>query len=457
MYSLCTLADFRCRVRITNEAPLNLDRPLAELRDEQSNIVNRLEKISAEVGEGTWSQELQDTFGKLEENYTALSGRIEELEAAEHRSDFLNRARGDMNKPLPRKAGENGSGRKPGQWSCMGERLSVLALSKLGVKDDPRLANAALGLNENVSTEGGIFVDEDTENDFSTKSYGSDILSRCSRTQLSGNSNRLTTRRFTENSRADGSRAGGVQAYWEAEAQATTATNPTFEPYSLDLLKVMAVTYVSEELLSDATALQTEVGSAFLPELLFKVENAIINGSGANQPLGILSSPAKVSVSAETGQTSSEPLLYENICKMYARMHPASLRTAVWLVDQTLIPHLFTLGLVNGTAGTPVYLPPNGAADAPYGTIFGRPVLFTEHTQAANTEGDIVFWDPMQYRVIEKGGVKQAASMHVQFLTDQMAFRWTYRVNGAPKWPSALTPKNSGDTLSNIITLATRT
>jgi hypothetical protein len=34
----------------------------------------------------------------------------------------------------------------------------------------------------------------------------------------------------------------------------------------------------------------------------------------------------------------------------------------------------------------------------------------------------------------DKGGVQAATSMHVAFLTDEMVFRITYRVDGEPIW-----------------------
>ena len=47
--------------------------------------------------------------------------------------------------------------------------------------------------------------------------------------------------------------------------------------------------------------------------------------------------------------------------------------------------------------------------------------------------------------------------MHVQFLTDQMAYRFTRRVDGLPTWQSALTPyKGTGNTMSPFITLEAR-
>jgi hypothetical protein len=58
--------------------------------------------------------------------------------------------------------------------------------------------------------------------------------------------------------------------------------------------------------------------------------------------------------------------------------------------------------------------------------------------------------------MIDKGGIQAAESMHVQFLTDQMAYRWTYRLDGQPAWRTTLTPANGSATLAPFVTLATR-
>jgi hypothetical protein len=46
--------------------------------------------------------------------------------------------------------------------------------------------------------------------------------------------------------------------------------------------------------------------------------------------------------------------------------------------------------------------------------------------------------------------------MHVRFVYDEMAFRFTYRVNGHPAWKSALTPCKGSNSVSPFVTLETR-
>jgi len=70
--------------------------------------------------------------------------------------------------------------------------------------------------------------------------------------------------------------------------------------------------------------------------------------------------------------------------------------------------------------------------------------------------GDIILADLSQYLLAEKGPVASEQSIHVRFVYDEMALRWTYRVDGAPWWHSALTPHKGSNTQSPFITLATR-
>jgi HK97 family phage major capsid protein len=431
----------------TNDlSKLNAD----DLRDKLGEVKNKVNDLTAlESLDAEQEATLVDLLDEGDQLTNALSAKNKE-----DRERRLKRLREFDDKPNARKTGGNNGTAE--SFNSFGERLNAVAQFRLTGQMDPRLRNA-LGANESTPSDGGFLVGTDAENDLMSKVYGSPILSRIPRTSISAASNMLKLKLLKETSRADGSRQGGVQAYWEGEASSTTATQREYEELELTLKKLMAVSYASSELLEDHSALESETSAGFNEEMTFKVEDAVINGNGVGKPLGIINSPAKITVALETGQTTADPLLYENIVKMWARLHPRSQMNAIWLVDQTLIPYLMLLAIPVGTGGMPVYQPSNGAADAPFGTLLGRPVIFTEYTQAANTEGDIILWDPTSYRIIEKGGIRGASSVHVAFLTDETAFRFTYRVNGAPKWRSALTPKNGGATLSTIVTLTTRT
>jgi HK97 family phage major capsid protein len=252
---------------------------------------------------------------------------------------------------------------------------------------------------------------------------------------ISAGSNAMTFYAEDETSRADGSRRGGIRAYWAAEAAEKTASQPKFREMEMKLRKVVGLVYATDELLADATALEGWILSNLPEELRFVVEDSILNGTGAGQPQGILASGAVVSVAKETGQAAAS-IVGENIMKMWARLWNTSRRSVVWLINQDTLPQLMQLQLPVGTGGVPLYMPPGGLSAAPYGTILGRPVLESEY--------------------VEKGGVEAASSIHVRFVYDETCFRFVYRVDGQSKWNAALTPKNGTNTVSPFVSLATR-
>ena len=69
---------------------------------------------------------------------------------------------------------------------------------------------------------------------------------------------------------------------------------------------------------------------------------------------------------------------------------------------------------------------------------------------------DIILADLSQYQMIQKGGVQAASSIHVQFLTDETAYRFVYRVDGQPAWHDTLTPHKGSSPVSPFVALATR-
>ena len=111
---------------------------------------------------------------------------------------------------------------------------------------------------------------------------------------------------------------------------------------------------------------------------------------------------------------------------------------------------------VVGTGGVPVYMPANGLSASPYNMLLNRPVIEVEYADTLGQEGDLSLVDFSQYVLADKGGVQAASSMHVAFLTDEMVFRITYRVDGEPIWHAPLTPYKGSNTLSPFITLAQR-
>jgi HK97 family phage major capsid protein len=282
------------------------------------------------------------------------------------------------------------------------------------------------------------------------------LLQRVDMVGLSAGSNGMTFNAEDETSRKDGSRRGGIRAYWAAEAGTKTGSYPKFRQIELKLKKVIGLVYATDELLDDASALETWIMNNLPEELRFVVEDSIINGTGAGMPKGILAGAGpRVSIAKEVGQAAAT-IVSQNIIKMWARMYAPNRRNAVWLINQDCEPQLMQMSIAVGTGGMLVYTPAGGLSAAPYGTIFGRPVLPVEYCATLGTQGDIVLTDLSDYQMIEKGGIQSASSIHVNFVTDESVFRFVYRVDGEPKHASALTPFKGTNTLAPTVILDER-
>lgn len=345
-------------------------------------------------------------------------------------------------------------------FTSLGEQLQKIAVAGMnkGGGSDPRLKwEMATGANEAVPSEGGFLV----QRDFSTELLNmmhdqGELLSRVRRIPISQNSNGIKLPAVDEVSRVNGSRFGGVLAYWGNEGETVTASRPKFREIDLRLKKLMGIGYTTEELLADSVALGAVMQTAFVEELTFKAEDSIINGTGSGQMLGIINSGALITQAAEGGQ-SADTVQAANILKMWARTPIRSRKSLVWVINQDVEPQLYGLTLGSGTAVTLMYTPPGmNGNNTPYGLLMGRPVIPIEYAGTVGDVGDIILFDPQSYVMIDKGGLAMASSMHVRFVYEEMTFRFTFRVDGQPVWNKALTPFKGTNTISPYVALAAR-
>lgn len=339
------------------------------------------------------------------------------------------------------------------KFKTFGEQLmAAYRASMPGGQVDNRLTTrAASGLNESNPSDGGFLVQQDFVSELLKRTYETGILaSKVKKIPISTSANGLKINAVDEDSRANGSRFGGVQTYWEGEADKLAGTKPKFRVLELSLKKLTGLCYATDELLQDTAALESVIRQAFAEEFGFKIDDAILTGTGAGEPLGILNSSSLVTVAKESNQ--AEKITVENLIKMWNRVWSRSRNNAVWFINQEIEPYLYTLKI--GT--TPVYVPAGGLSEKPYGTLFGRPVIPLEQCSALGEVGDIILADLNQYLLIDKGGINAQSSIHVRFLYDENVFRFIYRVDGQPIWNKPLTPYKGTATQSPFVALAKR-
>jgi len=348
------------------------------------------------------------------------------------------------------------------RFSSFGEQMT--SVMRAGIPQgsvDPRLrirGAAGSGLSETVPSDGGFLVQQDFSNELLKEVFETGILaSRCRRIPISGNSNSLKINGIDETSRAS-TRSGGLLAYWEDEADEKTKSKPKFRKIELNLKKLIGLCYATDELLDDVSALEGVIRSGFVNEFGFQLDEAIVNGTGAGQPLGILQAGCLVSQGKETGQ-DADTIVAENIIKMYSRRFASMTSNYVWLYNQMIEPQLFSMSLAVGVGGIPVYMPPGGLNDAPFGRLMGLPAMAIEQAATLGDQGDIILANLQDgYILAEKGGIQSDMSIHVRFIYDESVFRFVMRVDGQPTRALELTPYKGGSsaTQSHFITLDER-
>jgi len=432
-----------------------LQRENTALQEEMTGILDAAEKEN----DGELDEKQAEEYAAHEDRYNANLVKIDREQRLLDRQKYLDTTVSDINAPTAREVSDREGRKQPDRFESLGENLmAIVAYEQTnGMNYDPRLRiGAATGMSEGLPSDGGFLVQTDLAAGLEKKMHDTgQVWNRCRNIPISSNSNGVKINAINETSRVAGSRWGGIRGYWLNEAGTKTASAPKFRQMELNLKKLIGLCYATDELLQDATALETVLSEGFAEEFGFLLDDAVINGTGAGQPLGILAAGCVVSVAKETGQAATT-VVAENIEKMYSRLWARSLSNAVWFINQDVWPQLFQLSHAVGTGGVSMFVPAGGISGGPAGTLLGRPIVPIEQCATLGTVGDIILADCSQYVTATKGGAQSASSIHVKFVTDETVFRWVYRTDGQPLWNAALTPYKGTNTQSPFITLATR-
>ena len=317
-----------------------------------------------------------------------------------------------------------------------------------------RLSRIRNAFSSNVPSEGGFLIPETLRSEMLRVSLEASLMRPRARV-IPMETLRVPFPAIDSTSNAT-SVYGGLVAYWTEESAAMTASQAAFSRVTLEAKKLTMYTEVPNELINDSAMSFEAFMSQIFPEALgFNEDDAFLNGTGVGMPLGILNGTGVITVAKETGQ-AADSIVWQNIVNMYCRMLPGSLGRAVWVMSIDCLPELMTMAQVVGTGGVPVYLPANGAAGAPYGTLLGRPVILTEKVPKLGDGKDVSFIDPGFYLIGDRQVMSATSSPHFKFSSDQTAFKIVERVDGLPWLQSPITPKNSSATLSPYVTLAER-
>jgi HK97 family phage major capsid protein len=244
----------------------------------------------------------------------------------------------------------------------------------------------------------------------------------------------------------------GVQAAKTAEGAATTATNLALQGRVVTLYKAVALVNVSEELTADNPATIEFINRIMARQLNGVVERWLLRGSGVGEPVGILSAPSLISVTAESSGNTSGTLLRRNLSKCSGRLMPGTDSEAFWVLSPSAKIEVEDMLL---TAGG------NTGRDLQagfQGTLLGKPYVTSMEAQAVGTAGDATAVAPSGFLTLTRGGITQQATIFFYFDQGLQTLRAYMRIGQTPLLSTPVVPKlDTSTTLSHCVTTATRT
>jgi len=239
---------------------------------------------------------------------------------------------------------------------------------------------------------------------------------------------------------------GGIASFegqWIAEATDADLKTPRLRIVALTAHKLMCLTRVSRECISDSLTLGQQLQPTLVRSLAHSLDSAIIGGSGVGRPLGIINSPSRIQVA----RAAANQISFTDICNMFVRLHPGFLRGARWLVSPSAVAQLLQLA---DAGNNNLWVPSAGPSIPP--TLLGLPVGISEKCSALGSEGDIILADLGQYAFGLREDFVVERSDSAYFTSDQVAFRCVARCDGHALMDAPITPV-SGSTLSWAVTL----
>jgi len=258
---------------------------------------------------------------------------------------------------------------------------------------------------------------------------------------------------------SQGTTAGNVKFRWVSENAAATGSQVKWEEIELRLREANCMVYISNRLMDfSPVSIEPFITTAVDEALDLGLANAFVNGTGASKPMGVLNSPALISVPKENGQ-AADTIVYENTLKVLARFYG---KTGQWYASRTIIPQLGVMNVSVGAGGSAVFIASGGGIPQATGSfpssLHGAPIEYDQTMPILGDAGDLMFIDWGQYLIGQftgMAGLKMTDSAHLKFDYRQHAFQFTMYIDGQPWWPRPFAPLK-GDTLSPYVVIAER-
>jgi HK97 family phage major capsid protein len=249
----------------------------------------------------------------------------------------------------------------------------------------------------------------------------------------------------------------GLVAGWVAELAEKPKADLTFAEIGVQTFTAAGMAVTSNQLLRDAThSIDTLVNQDLARRLRAVEEVAFINGSGTNQPLGILNTAGV----GDTVYDDASPTVLELLDAVQDSI--TSIYTDFFAPPDAIVMHPATWGKIvkareSGTPSTYIVgspggssfgrrpgdsIPGYGSGPVPRGELFGLPVYCTANTPrnlgTGSDESTIIVGAFKEGLILDHESIRLDSSPHVYFTSNQTIFRAEEQVGfTAARYPRA--------------------
>jgi HK97 family phage major capsid protein len=313
-----------------------------------------------------------------------------------------------------------------------------------------------LGQNEGTNADGGYDVKPEWYSEVWDKTHEyPKLIERCN--VVPAGSNTYNIPAINETSMADGSRHGGILAYYVGEGAPATASKVALTQVTASLLSLVILNYVTNQLLQDANieAIDKVLNKKVVLEMLWQQNQGIVAGAGTTQPVGILNQPALITVT-KSSHDSNAQIGFDDLTAMDRAMYSGCRANAVWLVTPEARAQFQGMAFQNVGGTYPAAGLTYSIHDEYPMRIFGRPVIEVPNLPQLGAVGDVIFADLSQLVVYERAGLQFDISTELQFTTLQTAYRTVYRFDVRSPWTSAISSVDGYYSYSPFVALQSR-
>lgn len=247
---------------------------------------------------------------------------------------------------------------------------------------------------------------------------------------------------------------GGIQVYWQAEAQEIAASQPAFREIQLTANELVGYTRASETLVADsAVALDAFLTGqmGFGGAVAWAEDRAFFSGNGVGQPLGILNAGVTSSVARQVQGS----VTYEDLLAMEASFYSPS-NKGVWIISQSQKLNVMKM---TGPVGNPFYVYRPSAKEGEPDMLLGRPVIFTLDRLprgTATSVGDVMLADFSFYLIGDRQRVTVDSTRFDRWAFNQISWKVVTRVDGQPWLSAPITSADGATTVSPFVVLGAK-